>query len=73
MYRVQCSLNRLQHKFPLKYVPKKHFPNSTTENFMHGFYKIAHFKISENFLTKLESSNVWVATLPKMKCLAKIF
>ena len=66
--------NRLQH---MEYVS-----NSTAEDFLHVFYKIALFEISEKFLrdifampflTKLQTSNLRVVTLPKIKCLTKIF
>ena len=71
-----CTLSRLQHRFRLEYVLKKHVPDSPRKSFLHRFYKIALFEISENFLWDtftVQTSSILVAALPVMKRLTKVF
>ena len=76
------SITSIHNRFFSKYVPKNYFLGSTTRVPPHGFWKIALYKISEQFfrdnfvishLTKLQATNLQVSTLLKRKCLTKIY
>ena len=75
-----CTTTRIHHRFFFRICSKELYSGFHHKSFPRGFWKIALYKISEKFLpdnfvisylTKLQTSCLYVATLLKRKCWQK--